>query len=143
MGKLVVFDIGEGNFERGFPVTLRIGEDGKSHAVEFRGRFPAAVEIPKLYSEWQATYTCWGGIRRWRIMRIDIPPQVMNFSSLDECENAAEVLRDALNNWLNQPDVWKLREHIIAVLTLCEVHLKNPTPFWLTPKYPSPPAGRG
>ena len=43
MGKVVVFKLEDGDFERGFSVTLQIGEEGKHPSVEIRGRLPPAV----------------------------------------------------------------------------------------------------
>ncbi|NER37525.1 MAG: hypothetical protein F6J93_26780 [Oscillatoria sp. SIO1A7] len=40
MSKLVVFKIGEGGFEAGFPVSLTVGEEGSILCVEVNGRSP-------------------------------------------------------------------------------------------------------
>jgi hypothetical protein len=42
VGKLVVFKLGDGNFEQGFPVTLQIGEDGDRPSTEITGKLPKA-----------------------------------------------------------------------------------------------------
>lgn len=56
MGKLVVFKLGDGNFEQGFSVTLQIGEDGDRPSIEIAGKLPPAPEIPQHYSCWQSAY---------------------------------------------------------------------------------------
>ncbi len=113
MSKVVVFDIGDGDFERGFAVELRIGDAGQPHAVEFRGQFPPAPEIPELYGRWQTAYYNWGLSCRWRRMRIDFPPQTTNVSTWKACESAAEALQESMEHWLNQPDMRDLREYVI------------------------------
>lgn len=108
VGKLVVFKIGEGNFETGFPVTLQIGNDGQPPAIEITGRLPPSPDLPQLYEQWQSIYLQLGG------MRLNIPAaQVTNVSILEECENAAQPLIITLKNWLNQASVRDLREHIL------------------------------
>jgi WD40 repeat protein len=51
ISKLIVLEVGEGDFDRGFAVVLRIGETGKPHRLEFRGRFPPEPEIPETFSQ--------------------------------------------------------------------------------------------
>lgn len=106
MGKLVVFKIGEGNFELGFPVMLQIGEEGQQSVTEIAGRLPPAPEIPDLYHRWQTAYYSLGG------MRVEVPPQITNVSSVDECEYAATALQARLLEWLNQTPIRDLREQV-------------------------------
>ncbi len=106
MGKLVVFKIGEGNFEQGFPVMLQIGEEGQQSVTEIAGRLPPAPEIPHLYQRWQTAYYSLGG------MRIEVPPQITNVSHVDECEYAACALQARLHEWLNQTPIRDLREQV-------------------------------
>lgn len=56
MAKVVVFDIGNGSFEEGFPVTLSINEEGKPTYFSKRGKLPPAPDIPRLYSNFQQIY---------------------------------------------------------------------------------------
>ncbi|WP_375515899.1 hypothetical protein [uncultured Nostoc sp.] len=106
MGKLVVFKIGEGNFEQGFPVMLQIGEEGQQSVTEIAGRLPPAPEIPDLYYRWQTAYYSLSG------MRIEVPPQITNVSHVDECEYAACALQARLHEWLNQTPIRDLREQV-------------------------------
>ncbi|MBD1862458.1 ABC transporter substrate-binding protein [Trichocoleus desertorum] len=107
MSKLVVFKFGEGSFAQGFPVTLQIGDDGQASAIEVRGRFPAAPDIPQLYQQWQHLYYRLGG------MRIEVPPaQVTNVSTVTECDQAAQKLRASLIHWWSQASVRDLREQV-------------------------------
>jgi ABC-type phosphate transport system substrate-binding protein len=107
MQKLVVFKIGEGSFEQGFPVTLQIGEEGKPPVVEVRGRVPPDAKIPDLYYEWQSKYK---GDRKITFA----PTQTNNYSREEECKNAASALEKCLQEWFDQSSMQKLRA---AVLT--------------------------
>lgn len=112
--KLIVLDVNEGDFDRGFAVVLRIGNAGKPHSVEFRGRFPPAADLPELYTRWQKAYYRWGDNHRWwRMMRLNFPPQTTNVSYWDDCNSTARALQARLQQWFDQPDMRDLREHIL------------------------------
>ena len=107
MGKLVIFKIGEGNFEQGFPVILQIGKDGQSPTMEVEGRLPPDSKIPELYDSWKSLYYSLGG------MRIVVSgSQVTNVSIISECEHAAQALEARLRQWLNQAAIRDLQEHV-------------------------------
>ncbi|MEA5552922.1 ABC transporter substrate-binding protein [Anabaena cylindrica UHCC 0172] len=109
MGKLVIFEIGEGSFEKGFPVKIRIGEDGKPHFAEISGRFPADLEIPQNYYEWQSAYYKLPG--NWLIT---VPEtQITNVSTTEVCNTAAQKFQSSFHDWLNQPSVRKLERQFL------------------------------
>jgi branched-chain amino acid transport system substrate-binding protein len=109
VGKLVIFEIGEGSFETGFPVKIRIGEDGKPHFAEISGRFPPALEIPQTYYEWQSAYYNLPG--NWLIT---VPQtQITNVSTTEVCDTAAQKFQSSFNNWLNQASVRKLERQFL------------------------------
>ncbi len=112
MGKLVVLKLGEGDFERGFPVTLQIGVDGYHPFVETTGRLPPAPEILEYYSRWHSAY-CRLGMR----LRLSAPKvQVTNVSVLNDCSSAAQVLSNSLNAWLNSEPFRSIREKLLEKL---------------------------
>lgn len=109
MGKLVIFEIWEGSFEKGFPVKIRIGEDGQPHFAEISGRFPPSLEIPQTYYEWQSAYYQLPG--NWLIT---VPEtQITNVSTREVCDDAAKKFIASFNNWLNQPSVRKLERKFL------------------------------
>jgi branched-chain amino acid transport system substrate-binding protein len=109
MGKLVIFEIGEGSFETGFPVKIRIGENNQPHFAEISGRFPPALEIPQTYYEWQSAYYQLPG--NWLIT---VPEtQITNVSTTEVCDAAAKKFQTTFNNWLNQPSVRKLERQFL------------------------------
>lgn len=97
MVKLVIFKLGDGNFEQGFPVTLQIGEDGDRPSTEITGKLPPAPEIPQQYSCWQSAYRRLGLRSR---LEADFV-QVTNVSITEDCCHAVKVLRNNLNSWLS------------------------------------------
>ncbi len=106
MQKLVVFKIGKGSFKRGFPVTLQIGEEGKQPVVEVRGRFPRNAKIADLYSKWQSKYK---GDRQITAA----PNQTNNYSSVEECKNAASTFEKHLKEWFDHPAMKKLLASVL------------------------------
>ena len=49
MGKLIVIRLDEGSFKIGFPVLLRIAEDGKPYHNELDARLPPDPELDSFY----------------------------------------------------------------------------------------------
>lgn len=113
MSKLAVLKIGDGDFENGFPVTLRISEDGNSTVTEIDGWLPPAPNIPAQYDSWQFSY---------RTCRLDSPRtltakagQETNHSIID----VATQLQHNLNEWLNSGDrgFQKIRDRLLQTLS--------------------------
>jgi branched-chain amino acid transport system substrate-binding protein len=106
--KQVIFEIGEGSFDRGFPVKVRIGQAGKPHIAEISGRLPPAPEFPTTYTAWQSIYEKLPA--DWLII---IPKnQITNFSSKDACNQAAQAFQDSFNAWLNQAPVLEIERKL-------------------------------
>lgn len=127
MTKLVVFKLGDGDFELGFPVTLQIGEDGDpafgraalsrySQSVETTGWLPPAPEIPQNYHRWQAAYRGLGQHSRLEA----IANQVTNIAIVEDCSSAAQMLRDSLNVWLRSESFRSVRETLLEQLMKSE-----------------------
>lgn len=112
MGKLVVFKLGDGNFEQGFSVTLQIGEDGDRPSTEITGKLPPAPEIPQHYSCWQSAYRRLGLRSRLEAEAV----QVTNVCVIQDCCHAVEVLCNSLNTWLHSQSFRPLRERFLKRL---------------------------
>ncbi len=115
MGKFVIFQFLNGSFEQGFPVRVRIGEDGASHSIESSGSLPPAPEIIQNYRRWQDIYFNLGfylGLP----FRLEAPAaQVTNYS-IQDCNNAAQLVRHSLNNWLKYESFISPRERVLLTL---------------------------
>lgn len=96
MGKLAILTINYGDFEQGFPVTLRVGEDGVFPNTGKNGRLPPAPRIPELYECWQSTYRGDRGIGSGRGLEA-LQGQTTNSS----IEDSAAQLQEGINDWLN------------------------------------------
>lgn len=112
MGKLVVLKLGDGSFEQGFPVTLQIGEDGASPSAEIAGKLPPNSEIPQYYSYWQSAYYRLGLRTRLEAAAV----QVTNVSVMEDCHNAARMLCQSLNAWLNSVSFRAIKEKFLEKL---------------------------
>jgi len=109
MSKLVVFNIGEGNFEQGFPVTLQISEEGKLPYIDHQGRLPQVPELPELYRQWQQKYYGLESMRRI----IKVPPvQITNVSN-EDCQNAAKALENCVKEWFAHSSLLILRGYVV------------------------------
>ena len=97
MGKLVIIKLGGGNFEQGFPVTLQIGEEGSRPSAEMTGQLPPAPKLREIYTQWRSTY------RSLTLSpRLEKPKnQKTQVSITQPCTDAAKILKDSLNQWLN------------------------------------------
>ncbi len=113
MSKLVVIRLRDGNFEQeGFSVTLQIGDEGKHHDTEIIGKLPSAPELPELYDDWQFSY------RRLGLpVRLEAPSaDVTNIATIANCQEAAEILTDSFNQWLNSEPFRPVKETFLRKL---------------------------
>ncbi|MBW4669260.1 MAG: ABC transporter substrate-binding protein [Cyanomargarita calcarea GSE-NOS-MK-12-04C] len=118
MGKVVVFHIDEGNFEQGFPVTLRIRKEGETVYREEEGYFPPAPDIPELYWKFQRNYNNLASVQN--VISLESPPraiiidpnQITNFSTSVECKEIAQALQLRLKEWFRHPSLGQLRVYV-------------------------------
>jgi CHAT domain/NACHT domain len=95
MGKLVIFQLPEGNFQVGFPCTVQIGNDegNVENLTQITGKLPGNPEMPqKLNQEWRRVFND-GRIKPKKAV-------ISNFSRTDLVDNFV----DYLNTWLNSND---------------------------------------
>ena len=117
MGKLVIIKLGGGNFEQGFPVTLQIGEEGSRPSAEMTGQLPPAPKLPEIYTQWRSTY------RNLTLSpRLEKPKkQTTQVSITQPCADAAKLLKESLNEWLNSEDFRPVKEGLLKKLQPSEV----------------------
>lgn len=116
MVKLVVLKVGKGNFGQGFPVTLQIGDEGAAPSSETTGELPPDLTIPHLYQRWQSRYR-----------HLDLPGRPIGLpkgprpsSQIQDCQNAAQDLRDRFNHWLEARPFRRIREKWLEQLDPAE-----------------------
>ncbi len=112
MRKLAILKLGEGTLDRGFPVTLQIGEEGARPDIETLGKLPADRDLLEYYRRWQIAY------RRLGLLYRLSPKQgyVTNVSHVEDCTTAADRLSDRLNLWLNSDAFRPVREKLLEHL---------------------------
>ena len=119
MSKLAILKIGDGSFEQGFPVTLQLCEEKNladfavSPIAEVSGKLPAAPELWTAYEQWQSCYRQLGLRSRLSAPR----KQVTNISVTQDCLQAAQRLRDQLNQWLRSESFRPVREKWLEQLS--------------------------
>lgn len=120
MGKLVVLKLGDGSFEQGFSVMLQIGNDRETFSgslprpfIEMTGKLPSAPDIPQYYNAWRLAYR---GLKL-RSQRLQAEATVVSdTSTLENCRQVAELLRDRLNVWLSSESFRPIREKLLEQL---------------------------
>ncbi|MBR8835091.1 MAG: CHASE2 domain-containing protein [Stigonema ocellatum SAG 48.90 = DSM 106950] len=144
MGKLVIFKLGEGSFEQGFPVTLQIGDENARPSTEITGELPPDPEIPCYYRRWQSIYRSLD-LRSRPIGLTRLTPA----PTLEDCYKEAEQLKVRLNTWLQSESFRPVREkwleklmpseHVRVLLQTKDVLLqKLPWHLWdLLERYPN------
>jgi hypothetical protein len=114
MGKLAVIEIGDGDFEHGFSVTIKIGEEGQSHTTGAPGKLPAKLELPELYKDWRESY------RR----QVPDPSRASNGIitnySIPEIIEKGKNLKAGLNEWLNSQAFHTIKDSLQRELSKSE-----------------------
>lgn len=116
MKKLVVLKL-DGDFNRGFGVSLQIGEDGKLADVELNDsqlRLPSIPKLPSIYQEWCKSYRSLDG---YRIKFKKEQLSHVKISSLKEdCQTKADYIKLNFTNWLKADSFYRIKEE-------CLIHL--------------------
>jgi WD40 repeat protein len=119
MKKLILLTLLDGNFEKGFPVILEMGEDGKETESKIIGFLPGSTKITEAFTNWQQDF-------RKKVTGNDKgeSPNYSRMKPLGQARvfsstNSAEQLKQELNQWLNYGDEkWqKIRDRLQRYLT--------------------------
>ncbi|WP_235110673.1 CHASE2 domain-containing protein [Acaryochloris sp. 'Moss Beach'] len=117
MDKLVVLRMGEGSFTQGFPVTLQVGKENDRPSTEIVGFLPPNPNIPQYYQGWQTAYLNLG-----LTTRLDAPTEQLTNIDWQElqinCEQAAQTLHHALDQWLLADTFRPVRDKWLEQLSL-------------------------
>ena len=109
---IVSLKIGEGSFNTGFYVTLKIAREGLPTESEISAGLPAAPQIPQQYDRWQTAYLGLSGTTRLESNKAFIS----NYSRSENCDRAAAKLLASLNNWLDADSFRPLKERFLSRL---------------------------
>ncbi|MBD6616712.1 protein kinase [Komarekiella sp. 'clone 1'] len=98
MGKLVVINLIDGNFESGFAVSLQIWTEGdRQWIAAAKGKLPSAPELHEHYTHWQLRYRNHVSGRYSTRMGVTGGTDA---SIIDEIKRASKQLKSSLNDWL-------------------------------------------
>ncbi|MFB2891587.1 CHAT domain-containing protein [Aerosakkonemataceae cyanobacterium BLCC-F50] len=120
--KLVIFKIGSGTFEQGFPVTLQIYQESDRSLVfleaSFDGKLPSFPEIPFIYQSWQSEYRQFLRQRNTTLPNLKDKRTVIEQKRnpgefIDAVNQKAKILLAQLNLWLNSQGLRKIRENFL------------------------------
>lgn len=119
MAKLVVIKL-EGDFHRqGFGVTLEIGTEGDRPSIELPGKLPPAPDLAIRLQQWEAKY------RNLDTLRGLKPKQIIYNGSMvqrvQECRDAAKILSDCFQDWIESKDFLPLDKTLREELNRTEI----------------------
>lgn len=113
MMQRIWMEIGPGSFAEGFPVSLTVEIPGQVRPHKCWGQLPAAADLPRLYQNWQQTYSHWGVQTR----RIEVHGDgVMQVSTWQDCLAQAKQLETRLTEWFNAPEFFQLWGYLLKTV---------------------------
>ncbi|NEQ81607.1 MAG: CHASE2 domain-containing protein, partial [Moorea sp. SIO2I5] len=166
MTNLVTLKIIDGDFEQGFRVILKVGNDANENNLmprEIDGWLPPAPQIKQLCDSWSLSYRAQGRIKVHNRKLTAPSEQITNYSII----HSAHDLQEAINNWLNSTDrefqrfrdqvlkslstnnqirfiiqtnnikLWQLPWHLWDVLSDCDIEVNFSTSEFPPPSPPS------
>ncbi|MEQ9623313.1 CHAT domain-containing tetratricopeptide repeat protein [Coleofasciculus chthonoplastes] len=119
MSKIVVLNLGSGNFSSGFSsVTARLGEVGNLY-MQFTGSLPTAPDIPQLLRDWRLLYTALYQSHGYR-GAIDIVESGITHCSEVNFNDICQQLQTQINTWLNSEGFRKIESGLRTQLNPAE-----------------------
>ncbi len=115
MGKIVLLDLVEGNFDRGFTVTLRIETEVERRCIVLtKGKLPQSPEIRDHYELWKSAYLA-------RVDPMRSATRIGGYTSpnpgIKEIETHTRKLESNINKWLNSHHMSPIRDELLSELT--------------------------
>lgn len=138
MDKLVALRL-DTEVKTGVRVTLTIGVDGKAPTTEAMGWLPPVDAVIEHYDKWVLNYHSLGTLPKRCIEDLEASIDG-SLNARRECQLSAQLLRQALNDWLRAPEfqpireTWLLeigREEVARVLVRTDSHQLRRLPWHL------------
>jgi CHASE2 domain-containing sensor protein len=106
MDHLVVLNLGQGNWQDGFPTVIaQLWESGRSTPMQFTGSLPAIPALIEQYQRWQLLYAALYSHLGWRRQEVhpefEIDEDEVTHISAAEFHQLSHDLQHQLNAWLN------------------------------------------
>jgi len=127
--RLVVIDLGPGNFQRGFAaVKAQIWSDGHSLPKNFPGKLPPQPEIPQIYQQWQEKHEHLRQLHENQGLksRIKKKPGVSQVSDREtpqvkrDMKKLAQELEKQLDSWLNSEAFYPIQKKLRSQFTFTD-----------------------
>lgn len=121
MDRVAILEIGHGDFQQGFEVSLEIKEDEGQSLAKLEAKLSANPDIENLYRSWQQSFYRLTGIYRHDGWEIDetIASNIASSDLVTDCWQKVQNLEVNMRSWL-QPSAdinWqKLRERLAQEL---------------------------
>lgn len=106
MDYLVVLNLGQGNWQDGFPTVIaQLWESGRSTPMQFTGSLPAIPGLVERYTRWRSLYTALYSHLGWRRQEVqhpefEIDEEEVTHISASEFHQLSHDLQVQLNSWL-------------------------------------------
>ncbi len=106
MDQLVVLNLGQGNWQDGFPTVLaQLWEPGRPTPMQFTGSLPAIPNLVDRYQRWRSLYTALYahlGLRRQQPHpEFEIDEEEVTHISASEFHQLSQDLQSQINLWLS------------------------------------------
>ncbi|MEQ8466269.1 CHAT domain-containing tetratricopeptide repeat protein [Coleofasciculus sp. E1-EBD-02] len=119
MSKIVVLNLGSGNFSSGFTsVTAQLGEVGNLY-MQFTGSLPTAPDLPQLLRDWRLLYTALYQSHGYR-GGIDIVESGITHCSEGDFNDICQHLQTKINTWLKSEGFRKIESELRTQLNPAE-----------------------
>jgi len=116
MGKTVFINF-EGNFNKGFQITLEIAVDGKQPFIKFKGYLPSNTKVKDNYENWESSYQN----LKVRTRKIQFKSdEDTSFAETQKCREFAQILSKELSAWLNSDEFRPIKEKLLQELKTSE-----------------------
>ena len=104
----------DGSLEQGFRVTLEISDGNAPVFTEATGGLPAAVNLLRLFSQWQQDYYHSLGVSRIALESISV--QTGTLTQIETCRTSERQLKAAMQSWLAAPEFQPIEQRLRETL---------------------------
>ncbi len=122
--KLIVFKLGQGNWQTGFgEVKIQFWESNNSLPIQLGAILPANPQLSQLYQRWQQLYQAllkFNFCRNYQSVEIEFEEDELLQVSDQEFEQISEQLKTELNLWLNNHDYAEMEVKLRSFLHLSD-----------------------
>ncbi len=128
MSQLIVFNLGVGDWQQGFPaVTVQLWQPDRTAPMQWLGALPPAPELEQLYHHWQRLYRLQSDRLNWRASigpeiesEFEIDEDDIIYISRSEFQQCCQALQQQLNRWLNSEPFRQVDQKLRSWLALTD-----------------------